>query len=39
MLSDIADELERDLERTGFAGRTVTVKFKVRSNDLDSDYH
>jgi hypothetical protein len=28
-LQHIADELERDLARTGFAGRCVCVKFKV----------
>lgn len=29
-LQHIADELGRDLARTGFAGRCICVKFKVR---------
>jgi hypothetical protein len=30
MLREIADSLEEDLKRTGFSGRTVVVKYKVR---------
>jgi hypothetical protein len=29
MLREIADSLEEDLKRTGYAGRTVVVKYKV----------
>lgn len=29
MLSEIADELGKDLERLEYAGKTVTVKYKV----------
>lgn len=33
-LNDIAEELEKDLKRTGFAGRTVTVKFKLHTYEV-----
>jgi len=29
MLSEIADNLEEDLKRTGYSARTVVVKYKV----------
>jgi hypothetical protein len=29
ILSEIADNLQQDLERTGYSGRTVVIKYKV----------
>jgi DNA polymerase kappa len=34
-LSEIAKDLEKDLERTRFAGQTVTVKYKVRRSEAE----
>ncbi|KAJ9114488.1 hypothetical protein QFC20_001361 [Naganishia adeliensis] len=37
-LQHIADELERDLARTGFAGRCVCVKFKYAKELLEKEF-